>query len=79
MSPILAVGFGAVPPSGLVGAASPRVMVMLLVLVLPSVLDAITVISKVSFATPSVTPAATVTRPVTLSISKRPCASSLKL
>ena len=66
-------------PVGFVGAASPKVMVMVLTLVLPSLLDATTVMSYCSAAAPKVAPAATVTMPVSLSITKREFASSLKL
>ena len=79
ISPILCSGFGPGVPSGFVGASSPSVMVIVSTLVLPSLLDATTVISSASPAVPKVAPAATVTRPVLLSITKRPCASSLKL
>ena len=78
-APMAFVALGAGVPVGFVGAALPRVIVMVSTLLLPSVLVATTVISKLSLTLPRLMPLATVTSPVTLSITKRPLASSLKL
>ena len=78
-SPTALLLLGAGVPTGLVGAALPRVIVIVCTLLLPSELVAITVISKLSPAIPRSMSVATVTKPLALSITKRPLASSLKL